>query len=93
MKSPKFTKEAITEAAIKATALERSLGIVEKKSDPIPPGYRAREEWGKIWGCNQSATCLRIKAHVASGRMKQIKLAAVDISGRQQQKPFYKAIK
>jgi hypothetical protein len=93
MKSQKFTRTAIEESIARATALERSLGTIEKKDEPIPAGYRPREEWQEIWGFNQSTTSLRIRDHLKAGRMKQIKLRVVDVTGRRQHKPFFKAIK
>ena len=93
MKPQRITREAVAEAAIKATALERSLGIIERPADPIPAGYRPREDWEKIWGCNQTSASSRIRQHLAAGRMISKKLLVHDVAGRRQRKPFFKAIK
>jgi len=89
----KITADQFIAAAIRATKLERELGITVKTPDPIPEGYRKRADWQRIWRCSNTNASYIIKEHLNTGRMKMKKLRQIDIDGRWQNTPFYKAIK
>ena len=87
----KITLSSLAESAQKATQEEIALGKFAKQPDKVEKGFRPRIEWQKIWGCEYSLACQIIKKHLENGKMEMKRFRIIDIAGRFQSLPHYKA--
>ena len=77
-------------AANLASALELSLGLC---AQPVPKGFRTKDEWAKVWKCHETMAWKLCKRHVKDGRMifEQFR---IDTGNQRNRKVIhYKAVK
>jgi hypothetical protein len=86
-----ITVSGLAESAQRASAAEIALGSIAKQADKVEKGFRSREEWQKIWGCEYSLASQIIKKHLMSGKMVMKRFRKLDITSRYSSIPHYKS--
>lgn len=54
---------------------------LEKLQDPIPPGFKSAQEWGREWNRSEVASTVACRRAVAMGMMKHIVLRRANKAG------------
>lgn len=68
--------------------LKKLWAIRARHSDPVPKGYRSREQWAEKWGIHLSTARVWLMEMEKAGKMKSVRLRFFD-GRRIQMKYFY----
>ena len=67
--------------------LKQLWAIKSRAAEPVPKGYKSREDWAKEWGIHLSTARMWLMQMEKAGKMNKVKLRFFD--GRRIQMRYY----